>query len=460
MTLTPARTRLVALCLFLLSWPAVTTRFYASDEIQFFSWLHSSFFDRDADFQNEYQHFYDTGVVHNDGFHATFLEVVNEAGRRPNFTPVGTAILWVPFYAAGHLWALATHANADGLSQPYIAAVAYGSATYGILALLLSMAVAERLTRDPGRLATALVWIGTPLLFYMYVAPGFSHACSAFGVAVFLWTWLRVREQWTVPGVIALGLTGALLPMIREQDGFFLIGPALDFVVWAWQRLQVRSGGAIPEVASRLAVGGTALVVGYVPQLVAYRALNGHFGPTVLVARKMTWSSPHFLEVLISPEHGFLFWTPLAALALIGLIGLAAGGRRTADAADVRWLTVLMLVMFAAQVYVSGCVESWTVAGSFGQRRFVATTPLLVIGLAAVHAWPRATRRVALGLAAVCLWWNLGLMAQFGLHTMDRQRLTLADNARATFITLPSAAPSLVWRYLTDRSSFYDRRPR
>jgi hypothetical protein len=38
---------------------------------------------------------------------------------------------------------------------------------------------------------------------------------------------------------------------------------------------------------------------------------------------------------------------------------------------------------------------------------------------------------------------------------MDRQRLTLVENARATFIELPLEAPSLAWRYLTDRSSLY-----
>ena len=41
--------------------------------------------------------------------------------------------------------------------------------------------------------------------------------------------------------------------------------------------------------------------------------------------------------------------------------------------------------MVALQVYVSGAVESWTVAGAFGQRRFVAMTILLVVGLAALR---------------------------------------------------------------------------
>jgi hypothetical protein len=58
-------------------------------------------------------------------------------------------------------------------------------------------------------------------------------------------------------------------------------------------------------------------------------------------------------------------------------------------------------------------------------------------------------------VAGVLVWWNVGLMAQFGLHLMDRQRLSLRDNARTTFVTLPGMAPSILYRYLTDRESLY-----
>jgi hypothetical protein len=113
--------------------------------------------------------------------------------------------------------------------------------------------------------------------------------------------------------------------------------------------------------------------------------------------------------------------------------------------------------MFLLQAYVSGSVESWTVAGSFGQRRFVAVTPLLALGLAAFMAKPpRVAGRWIFGIVLVLgIWWNLGLMAQFGLHRMDRQRLTLATNARTTFLELPRMAPTIAWRYFADRQSFF-----
>ena len=127
------------------------------------------------------------------------------------------------------------------------------------------------------------------------------------------------------------------------------------------------------------------------------------------------------------------------------------------------------LLMVASQIYISGSVESWTVAGAFGQRRFVGLTILLTIGLAELQrfvstrahhlmwrpravAWARAAVVIP---AAICVWWNLALMAEFGAGLMDRQRLDIRRNAYDAFVTFPRAAPSLVWRYLTARESFY-----
>jgi hypothetical protein len=456
--LTFASSILVMTAIFVLSLPAVTARIYASDEVEFFSWLRSWTFDRDVDFQNEYQHFYETGQAENPGFHATFLEQTNEAGRRINFAPVGCAVLWAPFYLAGHVAAIVTGAPANGLSQPYVTAVAYGSACYGLIAVLLSAAIARAIT-GRGLGAAIAVGLGTPLLFYIYVTPIFSHASSAFAVALFLWTWLKARGRWSLGGVVLLGLTGGLMAMVREQDVFFVAGPAIDFLRWSVRPSQAApgTGRPAPRASAVLATAGLAsFALAYLPQFLAYNALNGHPGPTVLVTRKMTWTAPHAFQVLFSPEHGFLAWTPLAVLAFAGL-GLLAFGRR--QGSDARWIGALAILMVLLQVYVSGAVESWTVAGSFGQRRFVALTPLLTLGLAALTAAvserARPWRWTPGILIVLCLWWNLGLMAQFGLHTMDRQRLTLQSNARATFLQLPFEGPRLVWRYLTDRASFY-----
>jgi hypothetical protein len=457
------RELLVLVAAFALSLPAVTPRIYASDEIQYFSYLRSLWFDRDVSFDNEYQRFFDDGIGRGEGFHATFLEQQTAAGRRPSFATIGSALLWAPFYAVGDAVARVRGDATDGFSSPYIAAVAYASAFYGFTAVLLSIAAARRIV-GTGLLAGTLVWIGTPLLFYMYISPPYSHACSAFAVALFVTIWLRVREDWSIRGTVALGFSAALMAMVREQDAFLAFGPALDFVLTAFgpaRERRVKEGRGTPrplDPAKALLIaasGCIAFVVGFVPQLLAYKALNGNFGPSALVTRKMRWEAPHALQVLGSPEHGFLIWTPLAALAIAGLLALAIRGSSNA-----RRIGGCALVMLGLQIYVSGSVDSWTVAGAFGQRRFVALTILLTIGLAAfIAAIPRGTPRVVLGTSlALCVWWNIALMAEFGTGLMDRQRLELGRNAYDAFVTLPRILPDLAYRYLFSRESFYGNR--
>jgi hypothetical protein len=453
------RREIIALSLaFLITLPAVTSRLYASDEVQYYAWLRSLVFDHDADFENEYQHFYDAGVSRSPEFHETFLERQTPSGRRMNFTTLGSALLWAPFYAAGHVAALLSGAPTDGYSRPYILAVALGSAVYGFLAVLLSAAAARRVV-GRGLAASLIVAVGTPLVFYSYVAPIFGHATSAFAVSLLVWVWLRVRDRWALPGALALGLAGGLVAIVREQDGLLAIGPAVDFLLFARDRLRTRDAGTVTTPRRLVAVAITGLagfVLAFLPQAAAYASINGGVRPDATVVRKLTWTSPHALGVLFSPENGLLAWTPLVMIALAGLLLLAVN---YAGISGMQRVGVLLLVMVAAQVYTSGSVQSWTVAGSFGQRRFVALTPVLTIGVATIltvttHVW---ARRAVMAMLVLCVWWNAGLMVQFGMNRMDRQKLTLARNARLTFVEIPFEAPGIAWDYLTNRSSFYKR---
>jgi hypothetical protein len=471
---------IVLVCLFLLSLPAVTTRIYSSDEIQYFAYLRSVWFDRDLSFENEYRHFYDRGIAKSAGFHETFLEQHTDTGKRINFGTVGCAILWAPFYAVGDVVARVSGAEVDGFSKPYVAAVAYGSAVYGFLALVLAVLAARRLGYNAFTAAVA-IWLGTPLLFYMYVAPPFSHACSAFGVALFTYVWIRVREDWPVRGFAALGAAGALMAMVREQDVFFIAGPALDFM---WTRLSSRGGR---RAAGGGWVGVVAAIVSFAavftPQVATYLILNGHIGPHSSVGRKMNWMAPHGLQVLFSPEHGFFVWTPLALIAIAGLVALfipPKGGNYMTETGESgssaipvasafspndlvvsafrrKRQGVCLLLMVALQIYVGGSVESWTVAGAYGQRRFIALTAAMVIGLAALQyaLSSTAARRTFIGVIVLAVYWNLALIAEFSIGLMDRQRLEPRKNVYDAFVTLPRQAPSLVYRYLFDRSSFY-----
>ena len=453
-----------------LSLPGVTTRMYAADEVEAFAYLRSLWFDGDVSFDNEYRHLFDTGVIPDEGFRLTFMDVTTETGLRRNFSTIGCAILWSPFYAAADAGVrvarmLGSTVEADGYSRPYVAAVCYASMIYGWLALVLSLRVARRLLAmtgeervGPAVAATWAAWLGTPLVFYMYVSPPFTHAASAFTAALFVWVWLSVRDRWSTGGTVLLCAVAALMAMVREQDAFLAVGPALDFAVTWWRRRDVR-------MIRSAVLGVLTAVIVFLPQALAYLALNGRLGPSKLVGRKMTWTAPHALAVVFSPEHGWMLWTPLVALAAAGWVLMltrrSTGGPDQDAARNARWIGVCLWLMVLSQIYVAGSVESWTLAGAFGQRRLVVLTVAIVIGLSFLLATARTrlTRVTAALVIAASIWWNIGLMIQFGAGLMDRQRMEPARNSYNTFVVVPQRLPEIVYRYVFERQRFYHPAP-
>jgi hypothetical protein len=440
--------RLWLVALFLLTLPLVTPRIRGADEIEGFAYLRSAVFDRDLDFEDEYRWFHARDPEGLRGFKETFLDRREPATGRPiNFAPLGSALLWSPFYLLAHAGVtvargLGSGVDADGFSLPYAAAACCASALYGFLGLLL---VHDGLIRFGGfppvaaALAVATLWLGTPVLYYMTLAPAFSHAASLFMVALVLWLWLRTRARpYAAAGEwAAVGAAGGIAGMVREQDLLFLAVPAADL---AWRVLR-RNERA--RALARLGLLGAAAVLSFAPQLLAYRAVNGSFGPSHLVARKMSYLSPHFLEVLFDPGHGLFAWTPVLLVATAGLL-LAA--RRGAGVA------LLLAGALLLQVWINGAVESWTQAGAFGSRRFVSSTPVFAWGLAAVldAALPRMGRAAVAG-ALLALWWNVSLMVQFGLRLMDRQRLEWPRVAVNQVTEVPPRVARTAWLFLTDR---------
>jgi hypothetical protein len=461
----------VLLALFVVLAPLVTQRIYASDEIEYFAFTHSLFFDQDLDFSNEYLHFYQSDTVKFQQIYTNLYLKREPVTNLPiNVAPIGTGLLWLPSYALAHLLTVATggfggKVAADGYSQPYIAAVCLTSYLFGCLGLLLCFSLARRLFGDGvSALAVATMWLATPLIFYTVVAPPWSHATSLLTVTLFLWYWDRTRAptgrtwlQWTL-----LGAAAGLMMLVREQDALFVVVPVVEALAAVVQSPKSGVQSATSVVGRRSSflrwalglalMGGVALLT-FVPQLATYKVITGHFAPSKVVSSKFTLTSPDFLNVLFSSEHGLLPWTPVVALALVGLIPL---WRRD------RLLSAAFALAFLLQVYIAGSFLTWQSAGSFGQRRFINCTVIFVLGLAALLAWLLAhgwPRWLVGALVALLVAWNAGLLMQYALWcSPQRQGLDWATVIKGQ-IEMPTRAASLLWDYITDRQRFYRRTP-
>ncbi|HJS73226.1 MAG TPA: glycosyltransferase family 39 protein [Vicinamibacteria bacterium] len=417
----------VLLVLLLASLPLVTPRIAESDAVEYFSYLPSLVLDFDLDFEDEYRTFYEEDPEGRAGFKETFLDRSTATGLKLNFGPIGTAVLWSPFYLATHLFVR----SADGMSQPYRTAVSVASALYAAVGLFLCYRLARRYASSfASFVAVVALWWATPVAYYMYIAPGMSHAASLFAVAVFfsLWPWATSGgpARWAVWGASA-----GLMALVREQDLFFAVAALLAVLV-------------IPDRLKKLAAFGAAAFVVFLPQLVVYQVLNGTPEPAPEVQRKMIKYSPHFFEVLFSSEHGLFFWSPILLLFFAG--GLLLLKKQ-------RYSGLVLLAAFVAQVYISGAVDSWTQAGAFGARRFVGATAIFAVwGAFLLEALePRFRRAGVAAVVSIFILWNASLMIQFGLGLMDRDKLVWSQIVHNHLHEVPPRLGSVLSRYVFSR---------
>jgi len=381
-------------------------------------------------------------------------------GQIDNHFSVGPAILWSPFMIAAHAGVIlydraGGHVPADGFSKPYRVAMALGTALYGFLAVLISFGLARRYMPERWAFLAALgIWFGSSLPVYMYFNPSWSHAHSAFAVAIFLWYWNRTRGarswgQWAI-----LGALGGLMMNVYYMNTVVLLFPFLESLAGYRTALREASKESAGKLFLNNAIFAVAVLVAFAPTLVTKKIIYGgylNFG----YSEHWFWRSPAFFKVCFSADHGLFSWTPIIILAVPGLFLL-----RKYD----RSLALYSMVVFLAYVYGMGCYENWHGISSYGSRFFVSLTSLFILGLAGffnwlAHAWQE--RRAAVlawsGTAALVLW-NLGLMFQWGMHLIpDRGPISWRDATLNQLTVVPEQASRSFGSYLLHRRALMDR---
>ncbi len=447
----------IALC----ALPLFTPRVYASDEVKYFSTLRSIYMDRDLHYENEYGHFIDRDPVAHAGL-LPYRDGPTPTGYRLNDAPIGTAVLWAPFYvvADGVVLvgrALGSSVPRDGYSRPYVWAVCLASLFWGLAGLALTYRLCRaHVSRGAATWGVLAVWFASPLVFYLYITPAMAHASSLFAVALFLWLWHRTRTDRSVGQWVALGAAAGLMVLVRELNWLGLLVIGVDElhrlvtagrpdVGGAWTELSRRSAGYL---AFGLTVGAVVA-----PQLYVYNTLNGTFGPTPFVVEKFSALPVYTVDVLFSGFHGLFSWHPVTLVGVMGLIAL--------------WLHAPAVAMalgafFVAQVLVVGSYDTWWGGASFGARRFVNCTPVFALGLAALFEWLRlrlGVQRYAQVLVGVLVLWNFGLAIQYSTGLIPRDApVSMSRIVHNQFFEVPPRVAQTAWRFAVDRSSFYRTR--
>jgi hypothetical protein len=365
-----------------------------TDGVIYFSQLRSVIFNRDLNVAAEFAY-------------------LGQPPRPYHVVPIGPTFVWLPLYlavaavdAVGRLlglWRGPADTIGLGLTLPYVRAALVSSFAVGAVGLfVVHRHLREEFSRGVSFAATLLLLGATPLVWYMVYEPSMTHAASFGFVALFVsraarWTTVAVTPR---QSIVLGALLGAAF-LSRPQEALFALFPAVLLF-------------ATPIAFRERALAALRLAawafVGALPFLVV-QAIHS----SILFSRErfslvgaegyLDFFNSRWDDTLWSSWHGFLSWSPIAYVALLGTVAYLR--RRP------RWTVATLLIVFL-MAWINGSTADWAAGWSFGGRRFTSCLVILAPGLAlVVHAL--ATRpMVAIGAVALAaITWNQLLITQY-----------------------------------------------
>src|SRR5215472_13347293 len=206
-----------------------------------------------------------------------------ETGYVSNQFTIGPALLWAPLLVAAHGFVLiadarGAHIPADGFSFPYLLAMALGTAIYGFLGLFLSYSLARKYVwAHWAFLATLGIWGASSLPVYMYFNPAWSHAQSAFAVALFLWYWDRTWGWRTLWEWALLGFLAGLMIDVYFPNGALLALIVIEFLYDYWSVARAKDFHGVRKLFVANLLFLAAIGLAFVPTLITRAIVFGGF---------------------------------------------------------------------------------------------------------------------------------------------------------------------------------------
>ncbi len=346
----------------------------------------------------------------------THDEFAHYPGTNQYFTKYtcGVALMQAPFFLAGHAWASAGGESTTGYERPYINSIRIA----GIFYLLLGMWCCGMALSRMGFSATAVMisllsmLLGTNLLHYTMHQPGMSHIYS---FALFGGLLYALPDFYRKPGVertVFTALLLGLLVLIRPTNliavllvVFYGVEDKASFIERVqFFRLHFGKLLLIPLIAFLL----------WIPQFCYWHYISGHW---LLYSYDkegfIYWANPQIYNVLFAVKSGWLLFSPMVVIPIIGLL---VGAWRNV------YESRILLVMLLLSLYLFSSWWCWWFGGSFGHRAFVDLYPLLTVPMAYItqlvlNAKQQLWRLPYLLLLAALIYYSLSMMEHFpGTH--------------------------------------------
>ena len=341
-------------------------------------------------------------------------------GKYVSVTSPGTAILNTPLLILANLAGKIVDLN----NQYFLAynghtlwqglVIVLNSIIFAFLSLVLIYKALRHLgfSEKVSLLSVSASYLSSYAIWYVFLLPIFTHTYEIFAVSLCLFSFLKAKKN--PKYLYLLGSAIGVLVLLRPV----LIAIGLFFIIPLVLKKDVKS-------LIKIVIGGIPFAVIYfIYNLQSYGSLIASGYDTV---RSETFNFQIFngFNLLFSSGHGWLIFSPLM---ILGILGLVFGLKK------MREISLISLISILAMVVIYGFWPAWSGGGSFGSRFMIFAVPFISIGVAILLSNQKKIfyqkiilRKLVLVLVILTTFFTLTITALYRVVRVNSDNFTPAD---------------------------------
>jgi hypothetical protein len=262
----------------------------------------------------------------------------------------------------------------DGFSEPFATCVRWGSLFYIFLGMFFLRKFLLLYFNETVTGLTLLVSVfGSLVFYYGFGQSELTHGYLFCLFSIFMYLIYKWHQAQKFKYTVFIGFIIGLISLIRPTEVFMFI----FFLFWNvrnWTELKAKFYFFRRNYLHIIVIAIIAGVL-WIPQLVFYKIHTGNYFYFSYMRERFFWNDPQIINILFSYRKGWITYTPLAALAIIGFFFVKKEFPLS------KWT---FLVVTALITYVYSCWWDWGYGGCFGARSFCQSIAWLSVPLAYV----------------------------------------------------------------------------
>ncbi len=313
-------------------------------------------------------------------------------GHKINKYPIGQAIMFTPFFLAGHTYAKATgQYPADGYSRPYQVAIWLGGLLVSILGLILLRLLLKAYFNDNlvGWTLLAL-GIGSHWMEYAAITNGMTHTWLFTLLCVLIISTIRFYQKQDWISITGIGVSVGLAVLTRPTEIVWVMIPLL----WGITSLKDRFTFIRQQWQACLAPALIAVIIICI-QPMYWKYVSGSWFQYSYGEQSFQWLHPNIWRGLMGVNVGWFMYTPIMLIAMAGWYRLYK------SLPSLFWPTFVTAIL---AIYITLSWPHWETGGGLGQRNLIQAYPLFAFPLIAILSWFNKDR-----LRSMCWWLILAL---------------------------------------------------